>query len=87
MPGGAGFAAMLREAGTQASVRPERYGSRELKREATARDDLNQSPEPPTGPNAAPDLAAFQGHPARYRPVFENRSVVIYAPQDGPCAG
>ena len=40
-----------------------------------------------TGPGAAADLAGFQGHPARYRRVFENRSVVIYAPQTGPCAG
>ena len=39
-----------------------------------------------TGPGAAADLAGFQGHPARYRRVFENRSVVIYAPQAGPCA-
>jgi hypothetical protein len=40
-----------------------------------------------TGPDPEADLASFQGHPARYRPVFENRSVVIYAPQAGPCAG
>ena len=40
-----------------------------------------------TGPGAAADLAGFQAHPARYRPVFENRSVVIYAPQAGSCAG
>jgi hypothetical protein len=40
-----------------------------------------------TGPDAEADLAGFQGHPARYRPVFENRTVVIYAPQAGPCAG
>ena len=40
-----------------------------------------------TGPDPQADLAGFQAHPARYRPVFENRSVVIYAPQAGPCAG
>jgi hypothetical protein len=40
-----------------------------------------------TGPDPQADLAGFQAHPARYRPVFENRSVVIYAPQAGSCAG
>jgi hypothetical protein len=40
-----------------------------------------------TGPDPEADLAGFQGDPARYRPVFDNRSVVIYAPQAGPCAG
>lgn len=40
-----------------------------------------------TGPDPAADLAGFQADPARYRPVFQNRSVIIYAPQDGPCAG
>jgi hypothetical protein len=40
-----------------------------------------------TGPDPEADLAGFQADPARYRPVFENRSVIIYAPQAGPCAG
>ena len=34
-----------------------------------------------TGHDPQADLAAFQADPARYRPVFENRSVIIYAPQ------
>jgi hypothetical protein len=40
-----------------------------------------------SGPDPQADLAGFQAHPARYRPVFENRSVVIYAPLAGPCTG
>jgi hypothetical protein len=40
-----------------------------------------------TGPDPQADVAGFRAHPARYRPVFENRSVVIYAPQAGSCAG
>lgn len=40
-----------------------------------------------TGPDPEADLAGFQADPARYRPVFENRSVIIFAPQAGPCAG
>jgi hypothetical protein len=37
--------------------------------------------------DADANLAGFEADPARYRPVFENRSVVIYAPQPGPCGG
>ena len=37
-----------------------------------------------TGHDPEADLAGFQADPARYRPVFENRSVIIYAPQAGP---
>ncbi len=37
------------------------------------------------GPDA--DLDGFRSDRARYREVFENPSVVIYAPQDGPCDG
>lgn len=33
------------------------------------------------------DLAGFQADRARYRRVFENRAVVIYAPQSAPCTG
>ncbi len=33
------------------------------------------------------DLAGFQADPARYRRVFENRVVVIYAPRPAPCTG
>ncbi len=40
-----------------------------------------------TGHDPQADLAGFQADPARYRPVFENRSVIIYAPQAGSCAG
>ncbi len=40
-----------------------------------------------TGHDSQADLAGFQADPARYRPVFENRSVIIYAPQAGHCAG
>jgi hypothetical protein len=40
-----------------------------------------------TGPDPQADVAGFRAHPARYRPVFENRSVVIYAPRAGSCAG
>jgi hypothetical protein len=40
-----------------------------------------------TGPDPEADLAGFQADPDRYRPVFENQSVIIYAPQAGPCAG
>ena len=40
-----------------------------------------------TGPDRQANLAGFQADPARYRPVFENRSVVIYAPRASPCAG
>ena len=36
-----------------------------------------------TGPDPEADLAGFQADPARYRPVFENRSVIIFAPQAG----
>jgi hypothetical protein len=31
------------------------------------------------------DLAAFRANPARYRQVFRDRSVIIYAPADAPC--
>jgi hypothetical protein len=31
------------------------------------------------------NLAAFRADPARYHEVFENRSVIIYAPTTGPC--
>ena len=40
-----------------------------------------------TGQDPDADLAGFQADPSRYRPVFENQSVIIYAPQVGPCAG
>ena len=40
-----------------------------------------------TGQDPDADLAGFQADPSRYRPVFENQSVIIYAPQGGPCAG
>jgi hypothetical protein len=40
-----------------------------------------------TGQDPDADLAGFEADPARYRPVFENRSVVIYAPRAGSCAG
>ena len=40
-----------------------------------------------TGHDPDADLAGFQADRARYRPVFENRSVVIYAPQSAPCTG
>jgi hypothetical protein len=40
-----------------------------------------------TGQDPDADLAGFEANPARYRPVFENRSVVIYAPRAGSCAG
>ncbi len=33
------------------------------------------------------DLVGFQADAARYRRVFENRAVVIYAPRSGPCTG
>ncbi len=33
------------------------------------------------------DLAGFETDAARYRRVFENRAVVIYAPQSAPCTG
>ncbi len=33
------------------------------------------------------DLAGFETDPARYRRVFENRAVVIYAPQSASCTG
>ena len=35
----------------------------------------------------AADLAGFQADAARYRRVFENRAVVIYAPRPAPCNG
>jgi hypothetical protein len=35
----------------------------------------------------AADLAGFEADQARYRRVFENRAVVIYAPEPVPCAG
>ena len=37
-----------------------------------------------TGHDSEANEAGFQADPARYRPVFENQSVVIYAPQVGP---
>ena len=40
-----------------------------------------------TGQDPDADLAGFQADPSRYRPVFENQSVIIYAPQRGPCSG
>jgi hypothetical protein len=40
-----------------------------------------------TGQDPDADLAGFQADPSRYRPVFQNQSVIIYAPQAGPCAG
>jgi hypothetical protein len=40
-----------------------------------------------TGQDPDADLAGFQADPSRYRPVFQNQSVIIYAPQRGPCAG
>jgi len=33
------------------------------------------------------DLVGFQSDAARYRRVFENRAVVIYAPRSAPCTG
>ncbi len=33
------------------------------------------------------DLVGFQADAARYRRVFENQAVVIYAPRSAPCAG
>jgi len=38
-------------------------------------------------PGSEAHLASFRDDPARYRRVFENRSVIIYAPQAGPCDG
>jgi hypothetical protein len=32
------------------------------------------------------DLAGFAADPSRYRPVFQNASVIIYAPAQTPCA-
>jgi hypothetical protein len=32
------------------------------------------------------DLAGFAADPSRYRPVFQNASVIIYAPAHTPCA-
>lgn len=40
-----------------------------------------------TGQDPDADLAGFEAEPDRYRPVFENSSVVIYAPGAGSCAG
>lgn len=37
------------------------------------------------GPDA--DMAGFQADRDRYRQVFENRAVIIYAPRAGACAG
>ena len=35
-------------------------------------------------PGREANLASFRANPSRYRRVFENRSVIIYAPQAGP---
>jgi hypothetical protein len=38
-------------------------------------------------PGRDADMEGFRASPGRYRPVFENHSVIIYAPQVRACAG
>lgn len=38
-------------------------------------------------PGRAAEMEGFRADPGRYRPVFENQSVIIYAPEARACAG